>query len=202
MARRDTRALVAHLFRRAGFGLRPEELDHFTRLGVQESVDYLINYDQIADPAETRYPIADIAPITAKLNALFAALDRSQSNRAELIRELRADLNQVKLTLQGWWINRMLSTSRPLQEKMTLFWHGHFATALQKVDAPQMLAQNLLFRKMALGNFNALLKAVTSDAAMLHWLDGDLNRKGHPNENLGREVMELFTVGLGHYTEK
>ena len=202
MLQRDTRASVAHLFRRAGFGLRSEELDHFTRLGIQGSVDYLINYDKVADPAETQYPVPDLGPSTAKLNALFAELDQSRPDRAQLIRELRAAFSQVKLLLQSWWINRMLHTSRPLQEKMTLFWHGHFATALQKVDAAQMLPQNLLFRSMALGNFRTLLKAVTRDAAMLHWLDGDLSSKGHPNENYAREVMELFTLGVGNYTEQ
>ena len=201
MPHRDTRALVAHLFRRAGFGLRPEELDHFTGLGIRGSVEYLLNYDAVPDPAETRFPLPDLGPLSSTLNALFAELDQSRPDRAELIRQLRATLDQAKLLLQSWWINRMLHTNRPLQEKMTLFWHGHFATALQKVDAAQMLPQNLLFRSMALGNFGTLLAAVTRDAAMLHWLDGDLNRKGHPNENYAREVMELFTLGVGHYTE-
>ena len=201
MPHRDTRALVAHLFRRAGFGLRPEELDRFTSLGIRGSVEYLLNYDALPDPSETRFPAPDLGPLTGKLNQLFAELDQSRPDRAELTRQLRAALDQAKLLLQSWWINRMLHTSRPLQEKMTLFWHGHFATALQKVDAAQMLPQNLLFRRMALGNFGTLLAAVTRDPAMLHWLDGDLSRKGHPNENYAREVMELFTLGVGHYTE-
>ena len=201
MAQRDTKTLVAHLFRRAGFGLRPDELDHFTKLGVQGSVEYLLNYDSAPDPAEKRFPVVNIDYYNARLADLFAKLDNPQPNRAALIRELRTLEAGVRLALQGWWVNRMLYTSRPLQEKMTLFWHGHFATALQKVDPPQMLAQNLLFRSMALGNFRTLLKAVTKDAAMLHWLDGDLSRKEHPNENFAREVMELFTLGVGHYTE-
>jgi uncharacterized protein (DUF1800 family) len=96
----------------------------------------------------------------------------------------------------------MLSTSRPLVEKLTLFWHGHFATAISKVKDPDaMLAQNELFRAKGMGRFRDLLLAVSQDPAMLYWLDSNTNRKGHPNENYAREVMELFTMGIGHYTE-
>ena len=195
MAQRDTRALVAHLFRRAGFGLRPEELDQFTALGVQGAVDYLINYDQLTDPADSLYPPPDLSqysttPVPASQRTL--ATQQAQG-------KLRA---QAKVAIQEWWVNRMLTTSRPLQEKMTLFWHGHFATGIGKAPAPYMLQQNQLFRSMALGNFNALLKAVNRDPAMLLWLDGAKNRAGKPNENFSRELMELFTIGVGNYTEQ
>ncbi|HMD03114.1 MAG TPA: DUF1800 domain-containing protein [Candidatus Baltobacteraceae bacterium] len=100
-----------------------------------------------------------------------------------------------------FWLDRMLRTQRPLVEKMTLFWHGHFATSDRKVPANFMLAQINLFRSNALGNFRNLLLAVAKDPAMLIWLDNRYNVKAHPNENFAREIMELFALGLGNYTE-
>ncbi|MDO9714287.1 DUF1800 domain-containing protein, partial [Paracraurococcus lichenis] len=104
--------------------------------------------------------------------------------------------------LANWWAERMLLTPRPLQEKMALFWHGHFATGAEKVrDYRKMLAQLALFRRCATANFRDLLVGVAQDPAMLVFLDAGRNVKGAPNENFGREVMELFTMGVGHYTE-
>ncbi|MCZ6887647.1 MAG: DUF1800 domain-containing protein, partial [Gammaproteobacteria bacterium] len=102
-----------------------------------------------------------------------------------------------------WWANTMLTTPRPLQEKMALFWHGHFATNEDKVrDYRKMLQQLELFRARGLGNFGALLVAVSKDPAMLAFLDAGINVKGSPNENFAREIMELFTMGVGNYTEE
>ena len=107
------------------------------------------------------------------------------------------------MDLKYWWLRRMANGPRPLQEKMTLFWHGHFATSMEKVrDAYLMWMQNDTFRKQATGNWQQLLVATAKDPAMLVWLDQALSRKEHPNENFAREVMELFTLGEGHYTEK
>jgi len=194
VAQRDTRTLVAHLFRRAGFGLRPDELDHYTSLGVQRSVDYLTNYDGVVDAADQSFPPPDLS---ADYTAPLPAAQRTTATQKQQ-GHLRG---QAKIAIQEWWLNRMLSTTVPLREKMTLFWHGHFATAISKSPAPFMLQQNQLFRSMALGNFNTLLKAVTQDPAMLVWLDGDQNRAGKPNENYARESMELFTIGVGNFTE-
>jgi uncharacterized protein (DUF1800 family) len=103
---------------------------------------------------------------------------------------------------QALWLLRMLYTRRPLQEKMTLFWHNHFATSVQKVHSPALMyAQAALFRDKGLGKFDDLLGGVARDPAMIFWLDNNTNRRGHPNENWGREVMELFTIGIGNYTE-
>jgi uncharacterized protein (DUF1800 family) len=203
MARRDIRALVAHLFRRAGFGLRPDELDRFTRLGVQGAVDYLIDYEAVPNTAVDRqFAPPDLTAYSTRVDRALAADDLATTgNRAVLQHETRAAFEAIKLVIQTWWVNRMLRTTRPLQEKMTLFWHGHFATAVSKTPAVQMLHQNVIFRLLALGNFHELLTRVTEDAAMLNWLDGDQNHKGQPNENLARELMELFTLGPGHYTE-
>jgi uncharacterized protein (DUF1800 family) len=104
--------------------------------------------------------------------------------------------------LQVWWLDKMVHTGRPLQEKMVLFWHGHLTSALKKVKDPNLLqAQNQLFRASALGSFGDMLKAISRDGAMIRWLDLQTNRAGAPNENYGRELMELFTLGVGNYTE-
>jgi uncharacterized protein (DUF1800 family) len=104
---------------------------------------------------------------------------------------------------QRWWLDRMAATRYPLEEKLTLYWHNHFATGFSKVKRPKaMLAQNRLLRDNAGGNFRALCKAITTDPAMLIWLDGNTNQKIQPNENYGREFMELFTLGRDRYTQE
>lgn len=168
----DERSKVAHLLRRAGFGYSAAELDQYTALGFQGAVDLLLNYDQVDD-----------------------------SSTDQLLSGLELDLTKVE-DAKFWWLTRMLNTRRPLQEKMTLFWHTHFATAASKVGSAQLMLQQIqLFRDNALPNFEALLQKVTRDPAMLIWLDNRENRKGAPNENYAREVMELFTLGIGNYTE-
>jgi uncharacterized protein (DUF1800 family) len=105
--------------------------------------------------------------------------------------------------LRAWWVREMLSTPSPLTERMTLFWHNHFTSGQDKVRNPQQMAQqNMLLRRDALGNFGELLHGVAKDPAMLQYLDGASNRKGKPNENFAREVMELFTLGEGRYTQR
>jgi uncharacterized protein (DUF1800 family) len=105
--------------------------------------------------------------------------------------------------LRGWWVREMVTTRSPLTERMTLFWHDHFPSGEDKVHYPQlMFRQNALLRRDALGNFGDLLHAVSKDPAMLQYLDGAGSRKGRPNENFGREVMELFTLGEGHYSQR
>ena len=102
-----------------------------------------------------------------------------------------------------WWANRMLASKRPLEEKLTLFWHGHFATGQNKVrDYRMMLRQNELFRTQASGRFRDLLVGILKDPAMLVYLDNGENIKSHPNENFGRELLELFTMGVGNYSER
>lgn len=105
--------------------------------------------------------------------------------------------------LRAWWVREMLSTPSPLTERMTLLWHNHFTSGQDKVQYPQLMArQNMLLRRDALGNFAEMLHDVAKDPAMLQYLDGASNRKGKPNENFAREVMELFTLGEGHYTQR
>jgi uncharacterized protein (DUF1800 family) len=167
-----TRRNAAHLLRRAGFGGTADQIDALAMLGAQGAVDSLL-HPQAPDVAFDDFP--DSA-------ALFDPKTRN-------------------ITAQMWWLDRMLRTQRPLVEKMTLFWHGHFATSYQKVPAHLMVGQIDLFRSQALGHFHDLLLAVSKDPAMLVWLDNRANNKAHPNENYAREVMELFALGLGNYTE-
>ena len=115
---------------------------------------------------------------------------------------LRASMLETR-RVAYWWADRMLNTERPLEEKMTLFWHGHFATSEDKVrDFRKMLRQNETFRRHATGDFRDLMVAVAQDPAMLYFLDAGVNVKGAPNENFAREIMELFTMGVGHYGEQ
>ncbi len=114
------------------------------------------------------------------------------------LRASRLETNRVAY----WWANRMLATHRPLEEKMALFWHGHFATSEEKVrDYRKMLKQNELFRAQGTGNFRELLIGVAQDPAMLAFLDAGVNVKGAPNENFAREIMEMFSMGVGNYSE-
>ncbi len=106
------------------------------------------------------------------------------------------------IALQTWWLERMIATAAPLQEKMTLFWHGHFTSSPEKgTTAQELLMQNQLFRQYALGNVRDLTLHVSQDPAMLRYLDNNVNQAAHPNENYARELMELFTLGIGNYTE-
>ena len=103
---------------------------------------------------------------------------------------------------QAWWVYRMMTTRAPLREKLTLFWHGHFATSFEKVDNSRLMHQQVeTIRRHAWGNVRELTLAIARDPAMVVWLDGESNTKEHPNENFARELMELFTCGIGHYTE-
>jgi uncharacterized protein (DUF1800 family) len=140
----------------------------------------------------------------ACIDRLLAGKARSQglAENFEQIAGLLADSAREGGRLKAWWFYRMFFGPDPLGERLTLMWHNHFATSALKVrDLGQMQRQNALFRELARAPFDKLLNAVVRDPAMLVWLDASFNRKGHPNENLGRELMELFTLGIGHYTE-
>lgn len=175
MATEETRRRVAHLLRRAGFGATPDELTRYAELGVEGTVDELVNYERIPDDLDEKF---------------------KQIGNGIL------DLSTLE-DAQTWWIYRMINTKRPLQEKMTLFWHGIFATGNSKVQNPAFMhQQNNTFRTHATGNVYRLTVDISRDPAMLIWLDNATNRKAAPNENYSRELMELFTLGIGNYTEK
>src|SRR5207253_674947 len=170
------RTRVAHLLRRAGFAASPQELDRLTGMGTAAATNALLNYQQTSNQ---------------QLEASLPGLDPTVTTNG----------GRQASALQAWWMSRMVGTARPLEEKMTLFWHGLLTSGLDKSGPGQLFQQNQLFRRMAMGNFDDLLKAVSKDPAMMVYLDTETNRKGKPNENYARELMELFTTGIGHYTE-
>ncbi len=189
---------IDHLLRRAGFGASSADAETFRDMSTATAVGYLVDYEGRPDDVDARIGRPDHAQVVSK--DLFAP---------------DIDIDDARQR----WMFRMIHTRRPLQEKMALFWHNHFATAYSKlavdsgtVQAAKMLAhkpgvlrgpqgQIELFRQYALGNYRNLLIQVAQDPAMVVWLDGQSNTKAKPQENFGREVMELFTVGVGHYTE-
>jgi uncharacterized protein (DUF1800 family) len=198
-----------HLLWRAGFGGTPEQIETLVSWGPEKSVDYMLDVDKV--PYEevklSQFDKSIIRPPTPEEQA--KARQARQSKDEEAIARLRVmqqerearDREQIR-QMQQWWLRRMIETPRPLEEKMTLFWHGHFATSYRTVEnSYHMFMQNELFRKHAVGNFGDMLYAIIRDPAMLKYLNNNESRKNHPNENLAREIMELFSLGLGNYTE-
>ncbi|MBI4612972.1 MAG: DUF1800 domain-containing protein [Planctomycetes bacterium] len=168
------RRLAAHLLRRAGFGGTAADVEESVRRGMEDTVRWLLG---VPPPEEG-----------------FGRTLR------DAVRDLAVQ-DEVE-DLRARWIHRMVHTPYPLQEKMTLFWHGHFATSIEKVVDPGLMqAQNDTLRRNAVGRFGDMLGAISRDPAMIVWLDGEVNRRGRPNENYARELMELFTMGVGHYSE-
>jgi uncharacterized protein (DUF1800 family) len=191
---------AAHLLNRAGFGGPPAEIEKLAALGPEQAVSRFVDYEQIPDP--TTDP-SWAKPDPERAERFQAARRAGEEERRKIQREEQQLQRQSILELRGWWLHRMAQGLRPLQEKMTLFWHGHFATSVDKVrDAYLMWRQNELFRRLATSNWRDMLVEVARDPAMLIWLDQAQSRKEHPNENFAREVMELFALGEGHYTEK
>ncbi len=191
---------AAHLLNRAGFGGPPAAVDKLAGLGLEQSVALLVDYEKFPDPT----PDPDWAkPDPDHQKKLQEMRQAPEEQRRQMQREEQQLERQRMLELRGWWLQRMAQGPRPFQEKMTLFWHGHFATSVEKVrNAYYMWRQNELFRRLATGNWLELLIEAGKDPAMLIWLDQAQSRKEHPNENFAREVMELFALGEGHYTEK
>lgn len=168
---------ISHLLRRFGLGAGRTELDKYRSLGVDGALDRLINYEKVS------------VGQTPTVWEWYVQQDAKYS----------LDPTRVR----SWWQYRMITTERPLEEKLTLFWHNHFAISGSKCDfGPLMHHYVDTLRDNASGSFSALLLATSKSPAMLRWLDVDQSVPGHPNENFAREVMELFTLGIGNYTEK
>jgi len=188
---------AAHLLVRAGFGEDPTEIQKALALGPKKAVDSLVNAPLENYPPPMWAKPDDQDQLRAELQE--AATPKEKQMVSKLLQE--KFVGEMK-DLTGWWVTRMVNTRSPLIEKMALFWHGHFATSGQKVrPAYKMWLQNETFRQNALGNFRTMVKAISRDPAMMIWLDIVQSKKERPNENFGREVMELFTLGEGHYTE-
>jgi len=214
---------AAHLLERAGFGAAPEDIARFAAMMPQQAVDALVDYETIA---------SDLKPFDESV-IWDPGMDPFPPSRAEAVRMARERgvglgekvlpdgaqrrlqpvvdkffyglfANAIETQRLGvWWANRMLATKRPLEEKLTLFWHGHFATGENKVrDYRMMLRQNEMFRAQAAGSLRGLLVGILKDPGMLVYLDNGENIKKHPNENFARELLELFSLGVGNYTER
>src|SRR6266480_3107265 len=162
-----------HLLRRLGFGPSFDRMEATLKQSPGEAVDSLLNYDPAVDPFDG---------MIEQMEGLF---------------NLKTSEDVAR-----WWIYRMIYSPNPTQEKIALYWHNHFATSGAKVENGQLMQRQIeLFRHKGLGGFKDLVIEMQRDPAMLIWLDGRTNRKGKPNENFAREVMELFTLGVGNYTE-
>lgn len=187
-----------HLLNRAGFGGTPEDVARLHALGLEGAVDHLL---QAGSTAAARSQPAFIPDYLGRPPARNLAGKTREERQAAAALARRRDREQME-SVRGWWLARMIATPAPLEEKLTLFWHGHFTSSHRDVrNSYHMLRQNELFRLHAMGNFRLLLHEVSKDPAMLAYLDNNQNRKGRPNENFAREVMELFTLGTGNYTE-
>ncbi|HND54275.1 MAG TPA: DUF1800 domain-containing protein, partial [Pirellulaceae bacterium] len=169
-----TRRLAAHLLRRAAFGATPSEVEAAVKAGPQETVRQLV-------------AATDSAATTKTFDDLAQAVLNTGNPRG----------------WPAWWLYRMVHSAAPLAEQLTLLWHGHFATSGAKVASARLLYdQHQILRRHALGSFREMTHEIARDPAMLLYLDSATNRRSHPNENFARELMELFCLGLGKYTEK
>jgi uncharacterized protein (DUF1800 family) len=196
---RDPGGQVEHLLRRAGFGVSGDELERYSRMSIAQTVNALVDYEDVADDVDDKISTPGYV-LTTSVGRFTPSANIAHARQR--------------------WLFRMVHSARPLQEKMTLFWHNHFATAFNKIsaafngaeatrymaakpseDAAHVRGQIEMLRDNALGNFRDLLLNIAKDTAMLVWLDGRTNFRGRPQENFARELMELFTMGLGHFTE-
>ena len=176
MASREDIALISHLARRAGFGATREDVERYCEIGYEATVEEFLNPE--SQPPVDEYSLYRYHPITEVPGGAAAP---GQAN----------------------WLYWMVTTERPLEEKMALFWHHVFATGNAKVDnCNHLLEQISMFREHGMGNYRELLIQLAKNPAMIYWLDNNENHKHAPNENWGRELLELFSLGVGHYTEK
>src|SRR2546428_3942567 len=168
----------------------------------EDAVEELLEYDRISDGP---FPEVDFSEVRELSLALLDLRRNGADERTlrEAFQQLRrADVRKFQ-EIRAGWLQRMIQTSRPLQEKMVLFWHGHLVSGFPDVTSAEHMAMQLaLFRQMATGSFKELILAISQDPAMLSYLDNNSNRKGKPNENYARELMELFTLGVGNFGEQ
>ena len=176
---------IQHLYWRAGFGINIPEANKLTSLSIDKIVNQLFEF---SNPQYLQLATKD---------DMQMGLKKLPVNEKKAVRKEQRELGE---TLNTTWLEQLATTTNPLLEKITLFWHGHFACRIENVYFVQEL--NNIHRKYALGSFRELLLAVSKSPAMLQFLNNQQNRKMHPNENFARELMELFTIGRGNYTEK
>ena len=181
-----------HLALRTSFAASPALVQQLLPLSKAQAIDYILN--QPFDTAGVSVPefITDPDPVVNQ-----AKLSQKERN------QLRKQRNRELMMLRANWIERMIKTESPLHEQLLLIWHNHFTTSAQKVNDPILIyQQHAILQRHALGRFDTMLRDVMADPAILRYLDNDKNQKGKPNENLARELLELFTLGEGHYSEQ
>lgn len=197
---------AAHLLNRAGFGGTAEEIQQVLEEGPTKAVDRLLDFPDAPADEESQTDVPDLSDVEGygqnfrELAKKFAG--KSEEDKKKLRQELqRKNAEAIQATV-GWWMKRMATGPYPLQEKLTLLWHGHFTTSARDERAARLMwRQNELLRTHAAGNFYEYVRQISRDPAMLDYLNNQQNRKAHPNENYARELMELFTLGIGNYTE-
>ena len=197
---------AAHLLNRAGFGGTASEVAKAMDLGPQEAADWLLDFKD-ASAQQQGHDLPDLSSVDGSdadyKMALRQMVGKTEQQKMELRRKLRQDNGEAVAATVAWWLRRMAYGPHPLQEKLALFWHGHFTTSdKDERSAAYMWRQNELLRANAAGNFRTFVKSISRDPAMLDYLNNNSNRKQHPNENYARELMELFTLGIGNYTER
>ena len=177
-----------HLVARTGIGVEWETIQRYQNLTRQQAIEYLLKDSDMKLPAPP-----GMSP-WSKMVAL-----KGNMRRKKMVNRISRGEGKK---LQDWWVKHLIATRSPFLERMTLFWHNHFPSSIKKTTQASMLyQQNLMLRKHALGNFGQMLHAIAKDPAMLLYLDGYVSTKDEPNENFARELLELFTIGLGHYSE-
>jgi hypothetical protein len=197
---------AAHLLNRAGFGGTPDEIEKVMKLGPMDAVDWLFDFPDAGAEEQSQDDLPDLSSIEGYPKT-FREIQQKMRDMAPEARMkyrqelMRANVEAVRATA-GWWVKRMAFGPHPLQEKLALFWHGHFTTSAKDERAAILMwNQNELLRRQCAGNFREYVRQISRDPAMLDYLNNQQNRKKHPNENYARELMELFTLGIGNYTE-
>ena len=200
-------AAAAHLLNRAAWGGTPEEIAAVVAAGPIAAVDRLLDFPAASADEISRTDVPDLSSIDDYPNSYEARRKlyegKTREERVLIQQRLNAANRLAVAAIARWWLQNMMGGPYPLQEKLAFFWHGHFTTsARDERSAWLMWQQNELLRRNAAGNFREFVKRVSRDPAMLDYLNNSQNRKGAPNENYARELMELFTLGIGNYTEK
>ena len=192
-------AKAAHLLNRAGFGGTPAEIEALRQAGFETAVEKILN----APDDSTTFPKPEWAAPQDMMEMERTMRSLPENERREKMQAAQKSRMEQLFGLVDWWLDRMRHSPNQLREKLTFFWHGHFATSVLKVREPFGLwQQNETLRQNSLGNFGVMTKAIARDPAMIFYLDTQQNHKNHPNENFARELMELFTLGIGNYTEE
>ncbi|MBC7784670.1 MAG: DUF1800 domain-containing protein [Burkholderiales bacterium] len=197
---------AAHLLNRAAWGGTTDEIRKVVEMGPRRAVDWLLDFPDGAADEMSQTDMPDLSQIEGYPRSFNERRSLLQGKTAEERMLLQQQMNQANQqavrAVSTWWVRRMTKSPYPMHEKLTFFWHGHFTTsARDERSAFAMWRQNELLRTHAAGNFGKFVKAISHDPAMLDYLNNQQNRKAQPNENYARELMELFTLGIGNYGE-